>query len=159
MSNLLKAQINPQFIWVNKWTHMDADGMLHETTKVVKNNPDCIKASFTITGKPTSECDMVHCTIYDCTHNISSMCNVTDWFLTSICSSSNNCEMCMELPSGTKTKHGNSKDYILKLLANLYDQKQAGQVWKWYMVGMFQEIGFQQSQNVEVMMTSYSLCM
>ena len=65
----------------------------------------------------------------------------------------------MELPSGIKTKHGNSKDYILKLLANLYDQKQAGQVWKWYMGGMFQEIGFQQSQNLEVMMTSYSLCM
>ena len=65
----------------------------------------------------------------------------------------------MELPSGIKTKHGNSKDYILKLLANLYDQKQAGQVRKWHMVGMFQEIGFQQPQNLEVMMTSYSLCM
>jgi hypothetical protein len=34
--------------------------------------------------------------------------------------------MYMELPPGIETKHGNSKDYVLKLLANLYGQKQAG---------------------------------
>ena len=35
-------------------------------------------------------------------------------------------DMCMGLPQGIETKHGNSKDYVLKLLANLYGQKQAG---------------------------------
>jgi hypothetical protein len=44
------------------------------------------------------------------------------------------CDMYMELPSGIKTKHGNSKDYDLKLLANLYGQKQAGRVYNQYMV-------------------------
>ena len=35
-------------------------------------------------------------------------------------------DMYMELPQGIETKHGNSKDYVLKLLANLCGQKQAG---------------------------------
>ena len=38
------------------------------------------------------------------------------------------CDMYMELPSGIETKHRNSKDYVLKLLANLYGQKQARRV-------------------------------
>ncbi|KAL7475306.1 hypothetical protein ACHAW6_001228 [Cyclotella cf. meneghiniana] len=33
------------------------------------------------------------------------------------------CDMYMELPPGIKTKHGISKDYVLKLLANLYTVK------------------------------------
>eukprot|EP00804_Cyclotella_cryptica_P030662 CCRYP_015672-RA/>CCRYP_015672-RA protein AED:0.39 eAED:0.39 QI:0/0/0/1/0/0/2/0/140 len=33
------------------------------------------------------------------------------------------CDMYMELPPGIETQHGNSKDYVLKLLANLYGQK------------------------------------
>ena len=56
------------------------------------------------------------------------------------------CDLYMELPSGIKTKHGNSKDYVLKLLANLYGQKQARWVWNQYMVDKLREIGFQQSQ-------------
>ena len=39
------------------------------------------------------------------------------------------CDMYMELPPGIKTNSGNSKDYVLKLLANLYGQKQAGCIW------------------------------
>jgi hypothetical protein len=35
-------------------------------------------------------------------------------------------DMYMELPKGIKTKHGNSKDHVLKLLQNIYGQKQAG---------------------------------
>jgi hypothetical protein len=38
-------------------------------------------------------------------------------------------DMYMELPTGIHTKHGNSKDHVLKLLANIYGQKQAGHVW------------------------------
>eukprot|EP00804_Cyclotella_cryptica_P029895 CCRYP_010798-RA/>CCRYP_010798-RA protein AED:0.34 eAED:0.34 QI:0/-1/0/1/-1/0/1/0/126 len=53
--------------------------------------------------------------------------------------------MYMELPPGIKTQHGNSTDYVLKLLANLYGQKQAGRVWNQYMVDKLREIGFQQS--------------
>ena len=55
------------------------------------------------------------------------------------------CDMYMELPPGIETQHGNSKDYVLKLLANLYGQKQAGRVWNQYMVDKLREIGFQQS--------------
>jgi hypothetical protein len=55
------------------------------------------------------------------------------------------CDMYMELPPGIETKHGNSKDYVLKLLANLYGQKQAGRVWNQYMVDKLREVGFQQS--------------
>eukprot|EP00804_Cyclotella_cryptica_P016936 CCRYP_001886-RA/>CCRYP_001886-RA protein AED:0.34 eAED:0.34 QI:0/0/0/1/1/1/2/0/128 len=40
----------------------------------------------------------------------------------------------MELPPGIETQHGNSKDYVLKLLRNLYGQKQAGRVWNQYML-------------------------
>ena len=54
-------------------------------------------------------------------------------------------DMYMELPQCIKTKHGNSKDYVLKLLANLYGQKQAGCVWNQYMVKKLHEIGFIQS--------------
>ena len=56
------------------------------------------------------------------------------------------CDMYMKLPPGIETKHGNSTDYILKLLANLYGQKQAGHVWNQYITNKLCDIGFQQSQ-------------
>ncbi len=40
----------------------------------------------------------------------------------------------MELPQGIKTATGNSKDHILKLLKNIYGQKQAGRVWNSFLV-------------------------
>ena len=40
----------------------------------------------------------------------------------------------MELPQGIKTAEGNSKNYVLKLLKNIYGQKQAGRVWNEYLV-------------------------
>jgi hypothetical protein len=55
-------------------------------------------------------------------------------------------DLYMELPPGIETKHGNSKDYVLKLLANLYGQKQAGRVWNHYLFDKLREIGFHQSQ-------------
>jgi hypothetical protein len=54
-------------------------------------------------------------------------------------------DMYMELPTGIHTKHGNSKDHVLKLLANIYGQKQAGRVWNSYLVTKQQEINFKQS--------------
>ena len=52
----------------------------------------------------------------------------------------------MELPQGIETHYGNSKDYVLLLLSNLYGQKQAGRVWNSYMFEKLLSIGFQQSQ-------------
>jgi hypothetical protein len=54
-------------------------------------------------------------------------------------------DMYMELPLGIETRHGNSKDHVLKLLANLYGQKQAGRVWNGYMVEKLRSIGFEPS--------------
>ncbi len=53
--------------------------------------------------------------------------------------------MYMELPTGIHTKHGNSKDHILKLLANINGQKQASNVWNDYLVTKLGEINFKQS--------------
>jgi hypothetical protein len=53
-------------------------------------------------------------------------------------------DMYMELPVGIHTKHGNSKYHILKLLANIYGQKQAGRVWNNHLVTKLQEINFKQ---------------
>lgn len=49
----------------------------------------------------------------------------------------------MESPLGIETCHGNSRDHILKLLANLYGQKQVGRVWNGYMVEKLCSIGFE----------------
>jgi hypothetical protein len=54
-------------------------------------------------------------------------------------------DMYMELPTGIHTKHGNSKDHVLKLLANIYGKKQAGCMWNSYLVTKLQEINFKQS--------------
>jgi hypothetical protein len=54
-------------------------------------------------------------------------------------------DMYMELLTGIHTKHGNSKDRVLKLLANIYGQKQAGCIWNSYLVTKLCEINFKQS--------------
>ena len=51
----------------------------------------------------------------------------------------------MELPQGIETAEGSSKDHVLKLLKNIYGQKQAGRVWNEYLVDRLNSIGFQQS--------------
>jgi hypothetical protein len=53
-------------------------------------------------------------------------------------------DMYMELPTGIHTKHGNSKDHVLKLLVNIYRQKQAGRIWNNYLITMLQKINFKQ---------------
>jgi hypothetical protein len=54
-------------------------------------------------------------------------------------------DMYMELPTGIHTKHRNSKDHVLKLLTNIYGQKQAGCVWNSYLVAKLWESNFKQS--------------
>jgi hypothetical protein len=54
-------------------------------------------------------------------------------------------DMYMELPTGIHTKHGSSKDHVLKLFANIYGKKQAGHIWNSYLVTKLREINFKQS--------------
>jgi hypothetical protein len=54
-------------------------------------------------------------------------------------------DMYMELPTGIHTKHGNSKNQVLKLLANIYRQKQTGRVWNSNLATKLGEINFEQS--------------
>ncbi len=51
----------------------------------------------------------------------------------------------MELPQGIQTKHGNSKEHVLKLEKNIYGQKQAGRVWNSFLVDKLTSIGFTRS--------------
>ena len=55
-------------------------------------------------------------------------------------------DMYMELPKGIETKYGNGKTHVLKLLKNLYGQKQAGRVWNQHLVKGLTDIGFKQSK-------------
>jgi hypothetical protein len=69
-------------------------------------------------------------------------------------------DMYMELLTGIHTKHGNSKDHVLKLLANIYGQKQAGRFWNNHLVTELREINFKQSlidNSFFTGMTSFSL--
>lgn len=52
-------------------------------------------------------------------------------------------DLYMELTQGIQTKYSNSNDCELKLLSNLFSQKQAGQIWNQYLVEKL--IGFKQS--------------
>jgi hypothetical protein len=51
----------------------------------------------------------------------------------------------MELPQGIKTTTGNTKDHVLKLLKNLYGQKQAGRVWNSFLVDKLTSLGYTSS--------------
>jgi hypothetical protein len=48
----------------------------------------------------------------------------------------------MELPQGIKTATGNSKDHVLKLLKNIYGQKQAGSVLNSFFVDKLTSLGY-----------------
>ncbi|KAL7474048.1 hypothetical protein ACHAW6_000046, partial [Cyclotella cf. meneghiniana] len=52
----------------------------------------------------------------------------------------------MEIPYGIETTTGNTRDYVLQLLANIYGQKQAGRVWNQFLVQKLESIGFTQSK-------------
>ena len=46
---------------------------------------------------------------------------------------------------GDEDSEGDSKQYVLKLLKNIYGQKQAGRVWNEYLVDKLRSIGFKPS--------------
>jgi hypothetical protein len=48
----------------------------------------------------------------------------------------------MELPQGIKTATGNSKNHVLKLLKNIYGQKQAGRVWNSFLVDKLTSLSY-----------------
>ncbi len=48
----------------------------------------------------------------------------------------------MELTQGIQTKHGNSKDHVLKLEKNICSQNQAGCMWNSFHVDKLRSIGF-----------------
>jgi hypothetical protein len=48
----------------------------------------------------------------------------------------------MEPPQGIKTATGNSKDRVLKLLKNIYGQKQAGRVWNSFLVDKLTSLSY-----------------
>jgi hypothetical protein len=51
-------------------------------------------------------------------------------------------DISMELPQGIKTATGNSKDHVLKLLKNIYGQKQAGRVWNSFLVDKLTSLSY-----------------
>ena len=61
-------------------------------------------------------------------------------------------DMYMELPDGILLKEGDRKVHVLKLLTNLYRQKQAGQVWNGYLVDKLLE---STSNNLKLMIVSF----
>ena len=57
------------------------------------------------------------------------------------------CDLYMDLPQGVSVKGSNSRDYALKLLANIYGQKQGGWVWNEYLTtALVDGLGFTQSK-------------
>jgi Reverse transcriptase (RNA-dependent DNA polymerase) len=54
-------------------------------------------------------------------------------------------DLYMEIPKGFEVPN-KQRDYVLKLINNLYGQKQAGRIWNKFLVKGLQELGFQQSK-------------
>jgi hypothetical protein len=48
----------------------------------------------------------------------------------------------MAIPRGIELEGANKGDYVLKLLKNLYGQKQGGRVWNQHLVKGLKELGF-----------------
>ncbi len=55
-------------------------------------------------------------------------------------------EMYMKIPAGVDIIEGEKTDFVLKMLRNIYGQKQAGRVWNKYLHGILLRLGFVQSQ-------------
>jgi len=64
----------------------------------------------------------------------------------------------MEVPPGIKTDV-NRNEYALKLLKNLYGQKQAGRVWNQHLMKKLKELGFQQSKIDECLLYRGSIAL
>ena len=67
----------------------------------------------------------------------------------------------MELPHGILSEIGSPKEKVLKLIRNIYGQKQAGRVWNQYLVKKLHDIGFEPSsidESVFLQRTLYIYC-
>ena len=53
--------------------------------------------------------------------------------------------MYLKIPDGCETDQGSNKTHVLKLLKNVYGQKQAGRVWNDYLTGKLLGLGFTRS--------------
>ena len=61
------------------------------------------------------------------------------------------CDMYLQLPDGIETESGNSRTHVLKLLRNVYGQKQAGKVWADFLSENLFKIGFKRIKIDECM--------
>jgi hypothetical protein len=52
----------------------------------------------------------------------------------------------MELPKGIQTRYGDGRTNVLKLLKNVYGQKQAGRMWSQHLSQRVHTLGFKPSQ-------------
>jgi len=52
----------------------------------------------------------------------------------------------MKIPIGINITEGAREDFVLKMIRNIYGQKQAGQVWNKYLHRILSKLGFVQSQ-------------
>ena len=66
-------------------------------------------------------------------------------FVQAFCQAPIEMDMYMELPHGISVKGGSNKTHVLKLLANIYGQKQGGKIWHDYLVDKLISIGFSRS--------------
>ena len=53
------------------------------------------------------------------------------------------CDMYLQLPDGIDNESDNSRTHVLKILRNVYDQKQAGKVWADFLSENLFKIGFE----------------
>jgi Reverse transcriptase (RNA-dependent DNA polymerase) len=56
------------------------------------------------------------------------------------------CDLYMKIPKGSKIRRGTNRTHVLKLLQNLFGQKQAGRVWNQHLHKILIELGWSQSQ-------------
>jgi Reverse transcriptase (RNA-dependent DNA polymerase) len=55
------------------------------------------------------------------------------------------CPLYMKIPKGFQVRHGNWKTHVLRILRNLYGQKQAGRVWHQHLHQGLLKLGWTQS--------------
>jgi Reverse transcriptase (RNA-dependent DNA polymerase) len=56
-------------------------------------------------------------------------------------------EMYIDIPKGCKVGNGDNSKYALKIINNIYGQKQAGKVWNDFLIcSLTEQVGFTQSQ-------------
>ena len=63
-------------------------------------------------------------------------------------------ELFMEIPKGFNVDEIDNRRYALRLKANVYGQKQAGRVWKKYLVTKLMKIGFFPVRSTNVYSTN-----